>query len=622
MATNRKNTVDTIMAAIVIIGIVGGFLYMSNNTGGGFMPQVDMSDSLLADQAPAPIVDAANVIVEVSAPPVEHEYTEPAAVNDESSSLFSNRLFLYSGVGLIVAVLAMGGLMAMASRNSTKTDQPEQPQPQQTIKRPAAKRTGDVPAGLLAVVDGVLLSRGGQSEGQPSYWIESDRCHTNPLSWTFGFDYATGKSPDELHKYENDLVSRLCRAGCDTTVRIDVKRSLIEIFNPEPQTFALRDHWQQIKTMPANKRFCTPGVEVIDGIAKPKRLQLKDEGSAYLVAGMPRAGKTQLAMSMILTLCAANSPERLSLIVADTKAIDTAALAGLPHLVALESDPLKIASITDAMVTEMRERQRAAKTGDTSFLKRVICFYVDEAADLYIGAGDRGDDIAKNIQQLVQTGLGLGFIIILASQRMGFLPTEMYSLLPRRCVLRVGSGNDSFQATGAKGTQCHKLPRRQFEIFTAGSPEGERGQGFFVADPSDDDYKASVEWFISDIKATWPGARPCWSPSNIMPPTVADEPVSMATIDASVDADDGADDDAGIAQTEAILDEFDPQFIQMLENAYDSNPNRWNKQRVRETYAMFMDKPNARLKGRREAAVWAAIKAKMEDKATKIAEDL
>lgn len=621
MATNRKNTVDSVMAAIVIIGIVGGFLYMSNSAGGGFMPQVDMSDSLLADQAPVPIVDAANVIVEVSAaPPVEHEYSAPAPTavnNDETSSLFSNRLFLFSGVGLIIAVVAMGGLMAMAGRNNATTTQPEQRQLQQPTKRPAAKRTGDVPTGLLAVVDGVLLSRGGQTpEGKPNYWIERDRCHTNPLSWTFGFDYATGRSPDELHKYENDLVSRLCRAGFDTSVHVDVKRSLIEIFNPEPRTFALRDYWQQVKTMPANKRFCTPGVEVVDGIAKPKRLQLKDEGSAYLVAGMPRAGKTQLAMSMILSLCAANSPERLSLIVADTKAIDTATLAGLPHLVALESDPLKIATITDAMVTEMRERQKAAKTGDTSFLQRVICLYVDEAADLYIGAGDRGDDIAKNIQQLVQTGLGLGFIIILASQRMGFLPTEMYSLLPRRCVLRVGSGNDSFQATGAKGTQCHKLPRRQFEIFTAGSPEGERGQGFFVADPSDDDYKTNVEWFISDIRATWPGARPCWSPSNIMPPAVADEPVSMAIADVPANVDDDADDDAGIASAGAILDEFDPQFIQMLENVKESNPGRWNRQRVRETYKIFMEDHKARMSERREKAVFEAINNRC---ATKIA---
>lgn len=628
MKKKFDNVINTLGPLFIIAIMVAIYFYTSDGDSFELMPQVDLNDSIFAEKVPTPTPSefvlsndqyATNEDMFAEAPLLDAQAFDSVemAIPADEPILF-DAWTIGSGIGLIVALLMGGGLLTMARRGN-KTTQVDAPVALGIAKRMTKgnskpKSNNSFPADLYEVVNGVLLSRGGKEGEQAKFWVERNRCATNPLSYTLPFDYLAGNKPEKIVEFHDDMVSRLYKAGYDTNIKVDLKRCIIEVFNPTPATFALRDYWNEVKALPKDKRQCSPGIEVVDGKAKAKTLTLKGDGSAWLVAGMPRAGKTQLAMSMILSLCAVNSPDRLSLIVADTKAIDTAALRGLPHLVALESDPLKIADITDAMVAEMRERQQLAKTGDNSFLQRVIALYVDEAADLYIAAGDRGDDIAQNIQQLVQTGLGLGFIVILASQRVGFLPTEMYSLLPRRCVLRVGSGKDSADATGAKGTSCHMLPKRQFEVFTAGSPEGERGQGFFVADPEDADYRENVGWFINDIKTIWGNAQPGWQPSSTMKTvsvfpenTVENEPIEDGGV-----ADDQDVDDAGMATVATILDEFDVEVVQMWENAYESNPRKWNKQRVRETYATYMDKPNARMKGSREAAVEAAIRDKMQ----------
>jgi DNA segregation ATPase FtsK/SpoIIIE-like protein len=242
---------------------------------------------------------------------------------------------------------------------------------------------------------------------------------------------------------------------------------------------------------------------------------------------MPGAGKTQFILSAILSMCMANSPQRISLIIADMKAVDTMPLANLPHLaMPIVTDTERIVTVLGALVDEMTVRMMRAAAGDRSFLQHSICVVVDEIAELIVG-GAQGELAATHIQRLSQAGRGVGIILILATQRVFDIPAKVYSKIDRRCVFRVASASDSVAASGSEGTRCNKLPKRgALEIFSAGDPTAQRAQGLFVADAEADDYEATLHGFVEDIAQRWGHMQPAWKYTPRAKEAQPDEPTN------------------------------------------------------------------------------------------------
>lgn len=391
--------------------------------------------------------------------------------------------------------------------------------------RSVGRMPSGMPRRLTATVADVLSVRGGvDAQGQPLFWLDGKGSTVTPLAWTLAVDYANGVEPDKLSKFVPDIENRLYGAGYDVQVRVADRPLALEIDNPAPPVFDLRSYWRQIEAMPIDERLCAPAVEPTStSSATSKGMQLvqmplKGMGFATFVVGMPGAGKTQFMLSAILSMCMANSPKRVSLIIADVKAADTMPLSGLPHLACpVVTDTDQISALLDALVGEMTNRMTRAAAGDRSWMQHSICLVVDELAELIIGGstgsptGKRGESIVQNIQRLSQAGRGNGIILLVATQRVFDIPAKVYSKIDRRCVFRVASAGDSVAASGSEGTRCNKLPKRgALEVFSAGDPTAQRGQGLFVADAESPDYEQTLGGYVADITARWGNQAPGW----------------------------------------------------------------------------------------------------------------
>lgn len=446
--------------------------------------------------------------------------------------------FDVTGIIKQIALLFVAGAFAVVGFNLLRTQGGITAKAMQVAK-PAGHKVTKMPATmprrLTATVADVLAVRGGaDANGQPLFWLDGKASVVTPLNWTLAVDYANGVEPSKLDKFLTDIENRLYGAGYDVQVRVKDRPLALEIDNPKPPVFSLRDFWKQIEALPQDERLCAPAVEPTAKGMQLVQLPLRNMGAGTFVVGMPGAGKTQFMLSAILSLCMANSPKRVSLIIADVKAADTMPLSGLPHLACpVVTSATGIASVLDALVAEMQARMARSATGDRTWQQHSICLVVDEVAELVIDK-TIGKRVATNIQRLSQAGRGMGIILILATQRVYDIPAEVYSKIDRRCVFRVASASDSVAASGSEGTRCNKLPKRgALEIFSAGDPTAQRAQGLFVADGESPDYEATLCGFVADITARWGKQAPGWVYN---PATQVETPTPVADDTSELDA--------------------------------------------------------------------------------------
>jgi hypothetical protein len=370
----------------------------------------------------------------------------------------------------------------------------------------------DFPVKLYTTLERVLHSRGGmfgKEAAQPNFYCKRDGCASNPLTWTVKVSHAPTADPDKLATFESSIEEALTGAGYDVNVRVMHRPLRLEIDKPSPPTVKLADYWRNIGTLPQDKLWCAAGVTASDkGLVLFARQMTGDSYSAF-VSGRSGAGKTQLAMSLVLSLAYANSPAVLSMVILDPKVIDMMVLADLPHLacevVTRDDDCL---AILRRLVGEMEDREDRLRRGDRSFLAHNILVYIDEMADLQAAvAGKEREEMIVSVQRLTQRGRAYGFVIVGATQRAYDVDARMTTKLNDKYALAANNGSDGYAATGVQGVQVHKLPGRgACELW----PDGTRLQGFFVANSKDAGYERAIGSFVSDIKGRWLGARPCW----------------------------------------------------------------------------------------------------------------
>ena len=368
----------------------------------------------------------------------------------------------------------------------------------------------DFPAKLYAAVETVLHNRGGfYDEGKPNFYCKRSGCSSNLLTWTVQVHTVATADPNKLDAMEASIEEALTKAGYDCNVRI-LKRPLrIEIDKPESPTVRLTDYWRSVGTLPQNELWCAPGVTASDkGLVLFARQMTGERYSAF-VSGRSGAGKTQLAMSLILTMAYTNSPAHLAMVIIDPKVVDTTAFAALPHLaLPIVTDDRDCQTILDQLAAEMDDRKRRLERGDRSFLDQRIFVYLDEAADLLSVVADKERALTA-WQRLCQKGRAYGFVLVGGTQRAYAVDKRFYANLNDRYALAANDASDGFAATGIAGVQVHKLPGRgACEVY----PDGTRIQGFFVADAESKTYEAEIRQLLTDIRNRWGGVAPCWVP--------------------------------------------------------------------------------------------------------------
>lgn len=369
----------------------------------------------------------------------------------------------------------------------------------------------DFPVKLYETIEGVLLNRGGlfdEETQRPNFYCKRAGTSSNPLTWSVQVYTAPTADPNKLESFEASIEEALTRTGYDVNARILRRPLRIEIDKPNPPTVKLADYWQSIASLPQNELWSVPGVAAAkDGLVLFARQMTGEKHSAF-VSGKSGSGKTQLAMSLILSMAYTNSPDQLAMVLIDPKVVDMMVLSDLPHLARpVVTDDRDCQSVLDALVAEMDERKRRLENGDRSFLDKRIFVYLDEFSDFLDVVEDKEAAITA-WKRLTQKGRAYGFICVGGTQRAYAIDKRVYGNLNDKYALTANDGSDAYAATGIRGVQVHKLPGRgACELW----PDGTRIQGFFVADAEKPDYEKRMGLFLADINRRWQNATPCWT---------------------------------------------------------------------------------------------------------------
>lgn len=481
------------------------------------------------------------------------------------------------------------------------------------------------PVQIFKVIDEVVKARGGSvtvGDGLtvPCFTLDVRSAQVLPAMWVAPVNFEnSGCDFDRIKRAEESIEDALARrCNKQLNVRVMTKPARIEIDNPHPPTMRLADQWPRFldgKTYPANAYAL--GLEASGERLAYNRLDNANEFSiAYF--GASGSGKTQAMLSALLTLCATTSPVELSVIVIDPKALDFP-VSGLPHL----AHPI----ITDATLAKnvvldvVNEMDRRVAAGNRSASGKRILIMIDELSDLL--ARQKGSELEDALMRLGQMGRAWGFSMMIGSQRAvnESFPRSVHAQMPARWVGRVMNKGEAAFASGAEGCDAHKLPGKGAAMIYEPSEAGARVQSLFVADANAKDYGDQVGRFVADIQKKWPGVathwRLGWQADSPAQPTggamtaldvaaLVDEAVRRALLDmatVTAVADDG--EPTEVADT-AILDELDSALLAALEAAYDENPAKFSKRKLRK---IFEDHNAGRLSTERERRYYDAFMA-------------
>lgn len=154
----------------------------------------------------------------------------------------------------------------------------------------------------------------------------------------------------------------------------------------------------------------------------PLHLDLAVAQRAIMIAGASGAGKTMLLKSILLQLTAKHGPDALQVAIVDTKQVDFAAFASLPHLFApIACDVATAEALVERVEGERLRRQdmlhRAGVVDWLAYNRRddvehlpLLLLLVDEAADF------AGTPMMETLVKIARKGRAFGISPVVATQ--------------------------------------------------------------------------------------------------------------------------------------------------------------------------------------------------------------
>lgn len=210
-----------------------------------------------------------------------------------------------------------------------------------------------------------------------------------------------------------------------------------------------------LPTAPVRRAGALPAVVGVAG-ARPFALDLVADGPHAIVVGVTGAGKSELLLSWILSLCAVHGPDELVLLLADFKG-GTAfrPLEALPHVtgVLTDLDAEGARRAIESLRAEVRAREAAlARAGardvsDPGARLARLVIVVDEFAAL----GEQHPELLGVFTDIAARGRALGMHLVLGSQRaVGVFRDALLANCPLRICLRVTDPQDSRAVVGVE----------------------------------------------------------------------------------------------------------------------------------------------------------------------------
>ena len=229
----------------------------------------------------------------------------------------------------------------------------------------------DMPVRLFLAINGELRNRGGVDRvtGAPNYWANAERTMSSPFFWSVQVDFAPGADPSKLASFELAIEEQIKRAGFDYNIRPQMGPTRIEIDKPSPPAITLAQLWKSVGNLPTEQLTALFGLTWKNNRNALLTMNMTGEDFSLFLAGRPGSGKSQQGMSVLLSMAYSNSPQRLTMVIIDPKAVDFRPFAGLPHLaLPIVTEPEIAANVLQALADEMdsRTQPRSARRRELS----------------------------------------------------------------------------------------------------------------------------------------------------------------------------------------------------------------------------------------------------------------
>lgn len=251
---------------------------------------------------------------------------------------------------------------------------------------------------------------------------------------------------------------------------------IIMVKRPHRAILHLRDLWRQRElpsTAPESNNSLLLGAKESDG--ELLYLNVGNEfgghqshGPHTLIAGETGSGKGVLVQSLLLDICATNSPKRARIRMIDPKAgIDFPWLHTMPHLDGeLITEQSQAIYALEELVAEMERRNRLlaeagvtkldnynCKVSSSEQLPRIWLFH-DELAD-WMMMNEYRDAVDLNVSRLGVKARAAGINLVLITQRpdKDALPMQLRANLTNRLVLKVADKKNSILILDEPGAE-------------------------------------------------------------------------------------------------------------------------------------------------------------------------
>ncbi len=211
-------------------------------------------------------------------------------------------------------------------------------------------------------------------------------------------------------------------------------------------------------------------------------------GEVHAIMGPNGSGKSTLLSSIIASLCYCVGPERVQIILSDTKNVEFGHFVGAPQLLFEPATSVyQTLERLDWVIDEMEDRLKTiGKAGHRNIHEYntasnpkgpfpFIVIIIDELADLMMFKGSKKGEskiAEEKIAKIVQKSRAAGIYFIAATQRpsVNVVAGSIKANFPARLTFRLPSEFDSRTVIGTGGAGA--VPRRQFDDRTRMASEG------------------------------------------------------------------------------------------------------------------------------------------------------